>query len=146
MSDEITEFLRRAAQRRSQPPPDIEILDAEVVDAEILEVGGVSADDVSNRVAEHLDTSSFAERASHLGESVDQSDDRMESHLHQVFEHKLGQLGTETAAAADSILDDDGPKQVPTSAGSLSEMLRNPQSLRNAIVAREILSRPEHLW
>ncbi|MFV1967233.1 MAG: hypothetical protein ACC628_17530 [Pirellulaceae bacterium] len=150
MSDDIANFLRRAAQRRSPLPPDIEILDAEIVDAEILEEEDVSGADVSRQVFQHLDTSSFAEHASHLGENVDQSDDRMESHLHQVFEHKLGRLGAQTSAAAESVLDDDGAqaekKKAPTSASTVADMLRDPRNLRNAMVIREILTRPEHLW
>ena len=149
MSDDIAEFLRRAAQRRSQPPPDIEIIDADVIDAEILEDGVLGAD-VAHQVTRHLDTSSFDERASHLGENVDRSDDRMETHLQDVFEHQLGQLGTQTSAASDSVLDDDDAetkkKKPAIQAGTIAEMLRDPQSLRNAIVAREILTRPEHRW
>jgi hypothetical protein len=151
MSDDIAEFLRRAAQRRAQPPPDLEILDAEVVDAEILEVDKVSGEDVSRQVSKHLNTSSFTERASHLGEFVDQSDDRMEARLESVFEHRLGQLGTRTSETAESTLDDDEPskgQKKPASATTtgLVAMLRDPQTLRNVIVAREIFNRPEHLW
>jgi hypothetical protein len=151
MSDDIAEFLRRAAQRRAQPPPDIEILDAEVVDAEILEIEEVSGEDVSRQVSEHLNTSSFSERASQLGESVDRSDDRMEAHLEEVFEHKLGQLGTRTSETAASSLDDDEPtreqrKSAAAASSELVAMLRDPRTLRNAIIAREIFNRPEQLW
>jgi len=73
----------------------------------------------------------------------------MEAHLQQVFEHKLGQLGVQTSVAEESTLDDDeepeASKQLAPTFG-LVDMLRDPQNLRNAIIAKEILTRPEHLW
>lgn len=152
MSDEIVEFLRRAAQR--QKPPHEPIVDADVVeDAEILEADVVPGEDVAQHVARRLDTSNIGQRATQLGVNVDQSDDIMEAHLHQVFEHQLGDLGARTSRAAVSILDDDDRQSTrppstpaPTTAIAISEMLRSPQDLRNAIVLSEILRRPDERW
>jgi hypothetical protein len=151
MSNEIEEFLRRAAQRRAarQPPPDIEILDTPV-DVEIVEAEPVVAEDVATHVAKHLNTREFSERTSHLGEHVGMADDDMDAHLHQKFDHKLGRLG---GALKSQVSDSDAsayeqPQAAPASSGAteIAKLLRTPQNVRNAIVLSEILTRPEHRW
>jgi hypothetical protein len=157
MAGDIEEFLRRAAQRRAQrpsqrpaPQPDIEILDADIIDetppprAPVLR-----GESVAEHVSEHMQDHVFDEPLSHLGEDVDHSDDRMEAHLHEYFEHDLGQLGAKTSVAAESTLDDDSPKSPaapPASPSDVLQMLRDPASIRQAIILREVLTRPEDRW
>ncbi len=168
MAGDIEEFLRRAAQRRAQqqnqpqqpparkpaprpqsrPQParlhDVEIIeDAEIIDADVLSGGSVA-----EHVQEHIRGGVFDERLSRLGEDVDASDDRMEEHLHEYFEHDLGQLGAKTARASDSILDDDSPGQQrkPEKPVDYLALLQNPQSIRQAIILNEILARPTDRW
>ena len=162
MAGDIEDFLRRAAQRRApqpakakQPPPvqilgDDDVVDADIVDADIVEDPGILIGrDVGSHVAEHIDTSDFGERASQLGEVVDNADDRMEAHLHGYFEHKLGELGVTTSRASDSTLDDDSP--LPVAEGSqrtkfdIKQLLQSPSSIRDAIVLSEVLRRPDRL-
>ncbi|MBP87793.1 MAG: hypothetical protein CMJ64_13900 [Planctomycetaceae bacterium] len=161
MAGDIEEFLRRAAQRRegkSDPPPqqrpqprrEPQVLEAEVIDeVEIVQPNILRGDSVSEHVSEHIETSDVAERLSHLGETVDAADDRMEDHLHEYFEHDLGQLGARTSIAEDSTLDDDGPvlEEVTTSPEShFVQMLSDPSSIHDAIILSEILNRPEDRW
>jgi hypothetical protein len=117
MSD-VEDFLRRVAQMRAeahakarqanpqrapqdpssskqQPPASRRLepipapLQAEVVEARIVD----RANEVERRVREHLRGSEqIAEHTRHLGEQVDQADDKLAAHLHQVFDHELGQL------------------------------------------------------
>jgi hypothetical protein len=64
----------------------------------------------------------------------------MAAHLHQVFDHKLGQLrssATEPAAAEPNKLAAD------MTADQVLRMLRSPASVRDAIVLAEVLKRPE---
>lgn len=175
MVGDIEEFLRRAAQRRAQqqqptkpqagppkarppqnPPPQaqrprpaprrpVEILEAEVIDESPRVLRGSS---VEAHVKEHLRAGVFDEGISHLGEEVGRSDDRMEAHLHQVFEHDLGALGARTSVAADSSLDDDSPGQnrKPVKPTNYMELLANPASIRQAIILSEILARPIDRW
>lgn len=173
MAGDIEDFLRRAAQRRAQqqgtkpqsrgpqapPPPTqrpkpapsrpVEILDAEVID----ESGSVAphvlrGSSVEAHVKEHIRANVFDEAVSHLGEEVDRSDDRMEAHLHEVFEHQLGALGARTSKAAESTLDDDAPgqKRQPPRPTNYLELLQNPASVRQAIILSEILARPLERW
>jgi hypothetical protein len=63
--------------------------------------------------------------------------------LHQVFDHQIGQLRKSTMEAAATLSTD------PASAGTavnMMQMLRSPQSIRDAIVMAEILRRPEDRW
>ena len=154
MSDDLAEFLRRAAQRYAAAQSEhAEIRDAEVVeDAEILDSGEAVGQDVAAHVARRMATSGFSRRISSLGTNVEQSDDRMEAHLHSAFEHDLGQLGRGTSTPADSILDADDrgakpePATVPQAGREVLALLHDDRQLRNAIILSEILRRPEHLW
>jgi hypothetical protein len=172
MSDEIEDFIRRAAerrkqqqgqaqgQRRPQPPratPPVQpparprtlatpisqpaVVEAEVIPAEVIE-------HVSSYVTTHLDTRQFGERASHLGEQTALADDRLEARLHQKFDHQVGRL---TKGSVNEVADIPDPvagmlqtsSPSSTARESLVAMLRSPQSIRNAIIMNEILSRRE---
>ncbi len=147
MAGDIEDFLRRAAQRRAQQPlqapkaerrPGEAIVDAEVVEPPVLHGGSVA-----EHVASHLREGVFDQQVARLGEEVDQADDRMEARLQQRFAHELGQLGAVTARPQDSILDDDSSRPLrPAPAMSIVELLRNPESVRQAIILNEILKRP----
>jgi len=174
MRDEVDEFLRRVAQMRAaaeaqtkaqqqRPVPEkppapprpappqrlsparqevayVEPAEAQVVDVEISD----RVEGFNRRVAQDLRGSEqIAEHTRHLGEEVDRADDKLEARLHQVFDHQIGQLKKSTMEAA-AILTSD-----PASEGTardMLQMLRSPQSVRDAIVMAEILRRPEDRW
>jgi hypothetical protein len=167
---EIEEFLKRAAALRAQqaqqaqqrapqparlvtPPTALQrsnpiASDAEVMDAEVIESDNVSGDDVAAYVDRHLNRSEFEMRAGQLAERVRSADEQFESHLHDAFEHKLGQLGAMTSRAEDSTLDaqEEEAKAKPVSPSDLVKLIRSAQGVRNAIVVSELLTRPEHRW
>lgn len=175
MADEVEEFLRRVAQMRAQaeaqargqqqrprpqpasppplaPPPParlvparqevvyLEPAEAEIVDAELTEI----SDNVGRHVTQHLSgTQTIAAHAQQLGHEVDLADDKLEARLHQVFDHQLGQLkstASSTAATAHAAT----PPDVTVS--EMLQMLRSPQSIRDAIVMAEVLRRPDERW
>lgn len=159
MAGDIEEFLRRAAARRAQqqsrqapparrpPAPQADVIKAEIVEeAEVVEDDIYQGKSVAEHVARHLQAGEFAQRAAHLGEEVDQSDDRMEAHLQQYFEHDLGDLGARTSAAEQSILDDDDGPPVAAAkepaADDFLAFLADPNALRRAIILREVFERP----
>ena len=156
MAGDIEDFLRRAAQRRAgrqapqqpAPPPDIQILDAEVINEQVPQAQILSGGSVDQHVSQHIADGVFDDRLAQLGQEVDRSDDLMEAHLQEHFEHDLGQLGAKTAAAAESTLDDDSPKAPPPpiQPGDFARMLCDPASIRQAIILSEILTRPEDRW
>lgn len=164
--DEVSEFLRQAAQRRSGPaarpdPPKSERprpkpplrnqttnKSQEPVQAEAVD-SGPSGSSVAAHVRQHLDNREFSERASHLSD-VDQQGQQMQSHLHQVFDHQVGHLKEQSATSSQDV------NAAPTmaisadvrsnSANSLVAMLSNPEGIRDAIVLNEILRRPDERW
>jgi hypothetical protein len=125
-----------------EPVPTLQPVEAEVVDAELAE----QTDRLGRYVAQDLrGAQEIAEQVRHLGAEVDQADEKLEAHLHQVFDHKVGQLKKQ---AIDSV-----PKtpEVPAEAITLSstniaDMMRSPQAIRNAIILGEVLHRPEERW
>lgn len=171
---EIEDFLRRAeAKRRAgqagpsrpiQPQPqgvanpylaaaaDAEIVEAQVVVAQPVEPG----DEMESRFESSISTSDFERRAQRLGDRVEYADDAMESRLHAVFDHGLGDLSTAiadvatadvTPAPEDAESTVGKPKIAAASAASrIAGRLRSPEGMRDAIVLREILEPPEHRW
>ena len=135
---------RQPPSRLTPPPRRLEPTPvpapAEVVEAQIVD----RASAVERRVREHLrGTEQIAEHTRHLGEQVDQADDKLEAHLHQVFDHELGQLkqsGAQGPAQRDQVT----PEGL--SPETISRLLRSTTAARDAIVLAEILQRPEQRW
>jgi hypothetical protein len=98
-------------------------------------------DSVAVHVREHIESGGFSERVSHLGEDVSLADDRVESRLHQKFDHKVGRLVHREAGPGDAAKD-----QGSLFAQSIVTMLQNPESVRQVIVLNEVLKRPEERW
>jgi len=162
VEDEVSDFLRRAAEKRSGRPPAvspaaapaaeaprrlIEIGASDVVHAQAIEEPPTGAA-VAQHVRQHLDTREFDARASHLT-SVDQADEAIESHLHQVFAHQVGHLSS--SRPADPVLEGQSgaaPTTPETTAPAeyLVSLLGNPQSLRSAVILKEVLERPTQRW
>ena len=99
------------------------------------------------RLEQHIDTSRFEQRARHLT-NIDHEADDIQQHVHQVFDHKLGALGSDTRdsreADAAAALVNAGIEH--STANRVAMNLADPESLRDAIVMQEILNRPTHRW
>lgn len=103
-------------------------------------------------VREYLTTKESARRASAFGDDIGQAEAQLEQRLRR-FEHELGRLAAtpgESAGPPQAELPEepeDRPGELPsTAAAGLAAMLSNPQSLRQAIVINEVLTRPEQRW
>jgi hypothetical protein len=118
----------------------IDSVDAELVEVELID----QQDRVGQSVAQHMRaTDQIGRHAERLGDEVELADDKLEARLHQVFDHKVGDLKKSTmeaAAASPSQAARDAP--LP-GAVSIARMLTDPQSLRNAFIMAEILKRPD---
>jgi len=170
MRDEVEEFLKRVAQMRAQaeaqakgrqqrpparpptpaPPPQParlvparqetrapRLVEAEVVDAELAD----KDDGVARHVSQYLTgDQQIAEQTRKLGAEVDAADNKMEAHLHSVFDHQIGRLKTTASETAATPHERPAPE---VTAGELVARLRSPQSVRDAIVLAEILHRPQ---
>lgn len=162
MADDIEEFLRRAAARRQQRqaqqpqrpafrPPDIEIIEP-VVEADIVEATPAE-ESVAEHVSHYLPSSEFGDRERRLGEEIALADEHLKSHLSQVFEHHIGDLGEVTPAvqlAPEGTVGEDVPqvtqRDISSRANEIVQMFRSPKSMRQAILLSEIMHRPEDRW
>src|SRR5206468_3520410 len=119
-----------------QPSPTSQPLPVEVVDAELAD----TADRFGQRVRSDLrESEQIAEHTRHLGKEVDGTDTKMQAHLHQVFDHKLGQLKSSSVETALVTADRTAAE---LSLDHIRRMLGSPQSVRDAIIMSEILRRP----
>jgi hypothetical protein len=160
VEDEVGEFLRRAQQQRTagqaqaapqrlaepirpQPAPVVaEVVPVEVEVVEEQRLGGGVAAHVEQRIASRR----LRERAK--GE-VEQADEAMASHLHQAFDHKLGQLAGLTTTQTATTTPATTTRNVSHSTARVAELLsqlRNPATVGNAIIVSEVLRRPEERW
>ena len=142
MAGNIEDFLRRAIQQKlGKRLEEVEILPADdlqpIPSANVHELAD---EGVAEHVATHLDTTEYADRASHLGEEVGEAEERLEEHLHEAFDHKLGALHHQ---------DEEGSGNQGSSQSSpqgLRQLLQSKSALRNAIIFREIIDRPADRW
>jgi len=151
LEDEIGEFLQKTAQRRapersSPPPPPPAVPVAEpVLQAEVL----AEHDAVADHVRTYLVGGRFDRETTELGSEVTQADEKMEEHLRQAFEHRLGRLGTMegvTASVQPAAAPETASAAAAGVAAELAAMLRTPASMRQAVVVSEVLTRPVHRW
>src|SRR5262245_37904428 len=121
----------------AQPSAYAPAVEPEVIDAELAE----RADRVSRQVTEDMrGTEQIAEHTRHLGEDVDSADEKLEAHLHQVFDHQLGRLKKSASESAARGVEKPQPEM---SLDEIQRLLRSPASIRDAIIMTEILRRPE---
>lgn len=156
MADDIEAFLKRAAERRKSqqggqparpqaapaqpvptpqrpqafqpqatPAPMITRVEPEVIDAEL-----VDEEDFSRLTDRHL-------QDRHLAQEVGLADDKMDAHIHEVFDHRVGRLAHRKRA---------NPLAQESTAAMLMELLQSPQGLQQAVLLREIFDRPDHRW
>jgi hypothetical protein len=156
INDELSEFLRRAAEKRTgTPPPSLQPQAAQTAPRprKRRQTKPVAAprkpeEPLAQRrvLKSSLDTREFEQRAEKLT-SLDKGDE-IGSHLRQVFDHQLGQFASEAApqpvvTPAEAPLAD---QLTISTAAELLGLLHSPQSLRQAILLNEILSRPTDRW
>ena len=142
MSSPIEEFLRQAAERRVNKPPPVVVPpvqgEPEVLVAERAEPDRSLAD---THLEHHIDTSDLADHAEHLGEEVSRANDQVDQHVHDVFDHQVGELdGTSASPATTVPAEGDGLHR------ELKRALRSSTQVRRAVVFSEILRRPEWRW
>lgn len=99
---------------------------------------------VAEHVADHMRRGAFEERASHMGEELSQTDERLEARLHEKFDHRMGTLSARRQARE---ADDAHQKEhVNSVADNLFDLLSTPQGVQQAVLLNEILTRPADRW
>ena len=91
----------------------------------------------ASRVGTRVNTAEFEQRAEHLGEEVGLADEHMEAHIAQKFDHQVGslELGDSSQAGA-------GSPDLTFDVADLVALLKNPKTLRQAVLLSEILNPP----
>jgi hypothetical protein len=160
MTNEIDEFMRRTAAKPrttsgAQPvrrPPTLRPAE-KPVQAEVVADTPVGAK-ICKQVERDLDTQEFTKRTTQLGSEVAQADKEIDQHLHQVFDHHVsklefvpGEAANPPVAVGPVELTEQSLLDIPaTFATGLTDLLADPDSVRQAIVLNEILHRPEERW
>lgn len=131
---------QRQPPQRTQAPTRPALAQADVVEAELAERG----DGVARHVREHLrGTDAIAEHTRQLGAEVDLADDKLEAHLHAVFDHDLGQLKKTSGQAEVRPVQ---PVMPQLTLDSIARLLRSPTAARDALILAEIFQRPNERW
>jgi hypothetical protein len=154
---ELQEFLQRAADKRVEPaarpvaagsdaPRRSKRKKSVAAAGPIIEAQAVDEPLRKRRIMPRVETSAFEQRAEQMTQVG--RDDEIQSRVHQVFDHQVGQLatGSATAQAAQPDASAETPQPDATTAQELMVWLARTQSLRGAVVLNEILARPEHRW
>ena len=144
MSDDLEAFLRQAARRRAaKKRPRIELIDEPIAEAEIVESKPPRLSPEAPFPATKAEPPSpFDTRAAELGKTVGQADDLLEARLHETFDHQLGGLRHRASSPTLVTARVDPDSEI----AKLVRILRDPASLRQAVLLREIIDRPEHRW
>ena len=91
---------------------------------------------VAEHVSRHIGSGEVAEHAKHIGSNLDQTDEQVDSRVHEKFDHPIGSLKhRETSAEQQKPRDD--------FAAEIAAMLSRPEGVRQLIIANEILRRPQ---
>ncbi len=171
LEDEIAEFLRRAAERArpapdrptgrpDSPPPLPEEARRPTRPPRAPPQPVPTTEPTDDRsVAEHVEKSmrrpQFGKVGSgDLGREVALADDKIEEHLREKFQHQVSSLaGSRGEAAAPLSAKVETPpltgRTAPSSgldAAAVAAMFAQPATLRQVILASEILRRPEERW
>jgi hypothetical protein len=158
LNAEIEQFLKRANERRGekpgrqkqarqQSPPKAPLPSEKKARApEPVAAQRRGFDSIAESVQQHLGSRTFDQREQRLADDVVRAEQELSQHVEQAFTHRLGTLGSgETAVTPiDAAV---APTSDSTSmARAVAGLLVNQQSLRQAVLLKEILERPTDRW
>lgn len=168
LEEEIEQFLRKATGSQpggaSVPQNEPEIVRAEVVQRAPKKQAkrpkikkAPQRENVPDTLRGPNATRSLGQQSSHLGEMIGGSDERLESHLHDVFDHGLGMFDADDLAHTNRIsegTDDQSweggaasrqrlDNEIRRRGDSIRDAIRNPANMRQAVLWAEILQRPD---
>ena len=99
----------------------------------------IGDESIAEHVKRHIDVSDVADHGDYLAEDIEQSDERLEAHLDQVFDHDVGKLGAGKSATDELVRD----KKTNSAASDLFDLMQNIKTVRQSILVAEILKRPD---
>lgn len=153
VDQEIEDFLRRVTERKAAGAPRKVLRQNQDVplDEEVIEVEVIDEPLVGDGIGGRLERPSFDQISSNMGRHVGEVDEEISSQLHKKFDHQVGRLAAELSEDDQAAVSDHPDKATAQSAYSIknkvvagvdiSAMLRNPRSLRQAIILKEVFDR-----
>ncbi len=155
LNAEIEEFLRRTNERRTekgrragQTAPPRHQPTAVSADKSPSDARRRKQTPVSQSVEQHLGSHRFESREQRVADKDARSEPSIAQHVQQAFDHQLGSLassGAEGSAAANNASTSRDSEQKST-ALNIVGLLMTEENLRQAVILREILERPEDRW
>ncbi|MDA0657496.1 MAG: hypothetical protein O2931_07095 [Planctomycetota bacterium] len=162
-ADEIRKFLEGAAQQQRQKQKGQQRQTADrsdsqrtIVTAEPVttKTGIERGRTVDEHVQRHLGSDQFATKTSKLASA----DEQLESHLHEVFDHRLGRIshaepvpieqGTDAESMCPTAESDAAASATESKnlAREIAVSMKNPTSVRQAVIMSEILRRRDGVF
>ena len=144
MPSDLERFLQQAAKKlaeKSTPPraakprnvrqAERAPIEAEVIDAEIIELEYADPARGPNPLS-NIDT------RPELAQVISMADERMEEHIHDVFDHEPGSKQSDLTSSS---IEASSISETGNGHAKLVEMLSRPETLRAAFIASEIFTR-----
>ncbi len=144
LRNEVEEFLRKVQGEQPKPQqttgPVVVSQRPAVVKVEqdtrsMLELEPLR-ESIQEQVSKHMSTTDVTQHVATLGAQVGQADEKLEAHLQQKFQHQIGAIEQRQQRA-------EPQRRQNKAAAEIAALLRSPTGMRQAIIASEILRRPE---
>lgn len=116
--------------------------DADVYILDDLDTVEAGHSELQSRLRTTVSTDDIVEHTSHLGEGVHNRTDVVDARVNQKFDHELGSLRKDDLEAP-AVVDHGKGHESFTDISGVLRMLRNPASLKQAIILKEIFDRPK---
>lgn len=160
MAKDLEKFLQQAADRlaekvnkgqnapppkrstqqptRARPPKNVRRaerapIEPEIIEAEVIDVDLAGPDPISDIDTRHLDPA--VSHRPELAQRISQADERMASHVEHVTDHEIVNI----RKASDALDGKEPAKQAVVN--PIAEMLRSPNSIKQAFIASQIFQR-----
>lgn len=154
-----TKPIERRPIGARQPINEIEEIEVEIIEPTLVSradrdnsMGSLSGraakktdmrhESVSEHVSRHLDTSRISEQTQSLGKRIASVHDEIDRDVHRHLDHDISVVDDKPTITDDVRQSVVGEYKSPI-AVELLQMLSNPKSIRQAIIMKEILTRPE---
>lgn len=153
VDQEIKDFLRRVTKRKAVGDPRKVLRQNEdlPLDEEVIEVEVIDEPLVGGGIGGRLERPSFDQISSNMGQHVGEVDEEISSQSHRKIDHQVGRLAADLSGDDPAAVSDHPDKATAQSADSIKNMsiagvdipavLRNPRSLRQAIILKEVFDR-----
>ena len=112
-------------------------VEPEVIEEKPATLSGFGNESVAEHVEQHISDANLASK-------IEQRDEAMDAHLHDVFDHKIGSLSSQTLTETKPL--SRRKSSVRLNAAELLESFQSPEDIRKAIILKEILTPKSHDW